>query len=139
MHRKRRNKKFSDDIIPIPDLELATLRELHHGDHLILSNHNILYNNFYGTSQMNTEIALLPHIRREKITITDLCLGKGAFGEVHGGVVRNDNLTEERVAIKVKEININLIGSISNEFHFHRLFSKVPLTWKRKNFYKKLN
>lgn len=139
MHRKRRNKKFSDDIIPIPDLELATLRELHHGDHLILSNHNILYNNFYGTSQMNTEIALLPHIRREKITITDLCLGKGAFGEVHGGVVRSDNLTEERVAIKVNWNILYFIECISNKFHSCRLFTKVPMTWKRKNSYKKLN
>ncbi|CRK90687.1 CLUMA_CG004384, isoform A, partial [Clunio marinus] len=82
IYRNRRNKKFHDDIAPIPDFELATLRDLHSGEHLILSNRNILYNPFNGSSFINTEIKHLPNIHLSQIIITDRCLGKGAFGEV---------------------------------------------------------
>lgn len=101
IYRNRRNKKFHEDIVPIPDFELATLRDLHSGEHLILSNRNILYNQFYGSSFINTEIKHLPHIHINQIIITERCLGKGAFGEVWCGIVRNEDGTEERVAIKV--------------------------------------
>lgn len=47
------------------------------------------------------EIKQLPHIHISQIYPTDRCLGKGAFGEVWCGIIRNENGTEERVAIKV--------------------------------------
>lgn len=47
------------------------------------------------------DIALLPQIRREQITIANF-LGSGAFGEVYEGFVRNvlETELETRVAIK---------------------------------------
>jgi hypothetical protein len=87
--------------MPIPDFELATLRDIHFDEHLILSNRNILYNQFYGASTNSTEIKHLPHIHLSQIIITDRCLGKGAFGEVWCGIVKNEDGTEEKVAIKV--------------------------------------
>lgn len=106
IYRNRRNKKFHDDISPIPDFELATLRDLHSGEHLILSNRNILYNQFYGSSFINTEIKHLPHIHLSQIIITDRCLGKGAFGAVWCGMLKIEDGGEERVAIKVRLIKL---------------------------------
>ena len=67
---------------------------------MILNNRNILYNHFYGPF-LNPEIKHLPQIHQNQIIITDRCLGKGAFGEVWSGVVKNDDGSEELVAIKV--------------------------------------
>lgn len=48
----------------------------------------------------DAEIALLPHIRRDQITMSNF-LGSGAFGEVYEGCVKNvGNEVETRVAIK---------------------------------------
>ena len=104
IYRNRRHKKFHEDIMPIPDFELATLRDIHFDEHLILSNRNILYNQFYGSSINNTEIKHLPHIHLSQVIITDRCLGKGAFGEVWCGMVKNEDGSEENVAIKVSKI-----------------------------------
>lgn len=70
------------------------------GDNMILNNRNILYNHFYGPF-LNPEIKHLPQIHQNQIIVTDRCLGKGAFGEVWSGVVKNDDGSEELVAIKV--------------------------------------
>jgi proto-oncogene tyrosine-protein kinase ROS len=86
--------------MPIPDFELSTLRDLQLGDNMILNNRNILYNHFYGPF-LNPEIKHLPQIHQNQIIITDRCLGKGAFGEVWSGIVKNDDGSEELVAIKV--------------------------------------
>ena len=90
--------------MPIPDFELATLRDIHFDEHLILSNRNILYNQFYGSSINNTEIKHLPHIHLSQVIITDRCLGKGAFGEVWCGMVKTEDGSEENVAIKVSKL-----------------------------------
>jgi hypothetical protein len=103
--RNNREKKFTDSGVRIPDFELATLRDLHAGEHLILSNRNILYNQFNGSAFLNTEIKHLSHIHISQIIITDRCLGKGAFGEVWCGMVQNDDGTDEQVAIKVRILN----------------------------------
>lgn len=49
----------------------------------------------------DAELASLPHIRREQITLTKF-LGSGAFGEVFEGVARQINGTtiETKVAVK---------------------------------------
>lgn len=99
--RNNREKKLGAAGQRIPDLELATLRDLHSGEHLILSNRNILYNPFHGSAFLNTEIKHLPQIHLNQILITDRCLGKGAFGEVWCGILRNEEGVEEQVAIKV--------------------------------------
>ncbi|XP_070506786.1 proto-oncogene tyrosine-protein kinase ROS isoform X3 [Chironomus tepperi] len=99
VYRNRREKKFREEGIPIPDFELSTLRDLQLGDNMILNNRNILYNHFYGPF-LNPEIKHLPQIHQNQIIVTDRCLGKGAFGEVWSGVVKNDDGSEELVAIK---------------------------------------
>lgn len=57
----------------------------------------------------DAELASLPHIRREQITLTKF-LGSGAFGEVFEGVARqlNGNTTDTKVAVKVSEIAVYL-------------------------------
>lgn len=98
--------------MPIPDFELATIHGINSGEHLILSNRNILYNQqFYGSAIINTEIKHLPHIHLSQIIITDRCLGKGAFGEVWCGMVHNEDGTDERVAIKVSNALISTSNS----------------------------
>ena len=94
--------------MPIPDFELATLRDLQAGDNFIQSNRNILYNHFYGSQITDTEISLLPHIGREQISLTEF-LGAGAFGEVHGGILirLDEDEAELRVAVKVGFSPIN--------------------------------
>jgi len=89
---------FHDSVITrIPDVELANLRELPRTGNFIHSN-NILYTIGPLT---DSEVALLPHIRRDQITMTEF-LGSGAFGEVYEGLVQEDNGDgETRVAIKV--------------------------------------
>jgi proto-oncogene tyrosine-protein kinase ROS len=84
-----------------PDVELATLRELPRRGNFV-QNTNALYT----TADIPTdeEIALLPHIRRDQITLTKF-LGSGAFGEVFEGNARNlanSGGAETRVAIKVR-------------------------------------
>ncbi|XP_069689840.1 proto-oncogene tyrosine-protein kinase ROS isoform X2 [Periplaneta americana] len=82
-----------------PDVELATLRELPRRGNFV---HNT--NALYTTADIPTdeEIALLPHIRRDQITLTKF-LGSGAFGEVFEGNARNlanSGGAETKVAIK---------------------------------------
>uniref|UniRef100_A0A182IPU5 Tyrosine-protein kinase receptor n=1 Tax=Anopheles atroparvus TaxID=41427 RepID=A0A182IPU5_ANOAO len=82
----------------LPDVELATLRELPRRGNFVHST-NILYDS--GTVR-DAEIALLPQIRRDQITIeVGPLLGSGAFGEVNAGTVKGvEDLMESRVAIK---------------------------------------
>ncbi|CAH0586987.1 unnamed protein product [Chrysodeixis includens] len=78
-----------------PDVELATLRQLptRHST-------NILYNQGVHCPT-DAELASLPHIRREQITLSKF-LGSGAFGEVFEGVARqiNGSTTDTKVAVK---------------------------------------
>ncbi|KAJ2951162.1 hypothetical protein O0L34_g5554 [Tuta absoluta] len=78
------------------DLELATLRQLP-----IRHSTNILYNQGVHCCPTDAELATLPHIRREQITLTKF-LGSGAFGEVFEGVARqiNGTTTDTKVAVK---------------------------------------
>lgn len=88
-----------------PDVELATLRELPRsrgGGGMFQHSTNILYNNGLCNPPTDAEIALLPHIRRDQITLTKF-LGSGAFGEVFEGKAKDleSSGSETRVAIKV--------------------------------------
>ncbi|CAB3226870.1 unnamed protein product [Arctia plantaginis] len=78
-----------------PDVELATLRQLptRHST-------NILYNQGVHCPT-DAELAGLPHIRREQITLTKF-LGSGAFGEVFEGIARqiNGSTADTKVAVK---------------------------------------
>ncbi|XP_014362622.2 proto-oncogene tyrosine-protein kinase ROS isoform X1 [Papilio machaon] len=77
-----------------PDVELATLRQLP-----IRHSNNILYNQG-AASPTEAEIAALPHVRRDHITLNKF-LGSGAFGEVFEGVARLNNGTgDTKVAVK---------------------------------------
>ncbi|XP_044258516.1 proto-oncogene tyrosine-protein kinase ROS isoform X1 [Tribolium madens] len=78
-----------------PDVELATLRELpRRGVH----NTNVLYVSTQPTSE---EMILLPHIRRDQITLMKF-LGSGAFGEVFEGKARGipNSSGDTKVAVK---------------------------------------
>lgn len=78
------------------DVELANLRELPRNGNFVHSN-NILYSLGPLT---DADIALLPQIRRDQITMANF-LGSGAFGEVYEGNVNNVNdEVETKVAIK---------------------------------------
>lgn len=89
-------KKFHDANSGRHDLELATLPHLPRNATFVHSN-NILYTFAPIT---DGDIALLPQIRRDQITIANF-LGSGAFGEVYEGFVRNfATEPETRVAIK---------------------------------------
>ncbi|XP_049872297.1 proto-oncogene tyrosine-protein kinase ROS isoform X2 [Pectinophora gossypiella] len=78
-----------------PDVELATLRQLP-----IRHSTNILYNQGVHCPS-DAELASLPHIRREQITLTKF-LGSGAFGEVFEGIARqiNGSTVDTKVAVK---------------------------------------
>lgn len=78
----------------IPDVELANLREMPRGGNFI--HNNLLYSHGPLT---DADIALLPQIRRDQITMTSF-LGSGAFGEVYEGVVNDVDEADTRVAIK---------------------------------------
>jgi proto-oncogene tyrosine-protein kinase ROS len=92
----RKPKKVQMVSIPRgPDVELATLRELpRRGIH----NTNVLY---VSTQPTSDEVTLLPHIRRDQITLMKF-LGSGAFGEVFEGKAKGISNTtgETKVAIK---------------------------------------
>ncbi|XP_029733314.1 proto-oncogene tyrosine-protein kinase ROS isoform X3 [Aedes albopictus] len=85
-------------LICVFDVELANLRELPRRGNFIHSN-NILYSS---SPLTDSEIALLPQIRREQISMTSSpFLGSGAFGEVYEGIVKGvGGEAETRVAIK---------------------------------------
>lgn len=75
---------------------MATLRDLPRNVNFVQSN-NILYSNHPIT---DAELALLPQIQRDQITMSSF-LGSGAFGEVYEGCVTNMGAEREtRVAIK---------------------------------------
>ncbi|XP_050510998.1 proto-oncogene tyrosine-protein kinase ROS isoform X1 [Diabrotica virgifera virgifera] len=96
--RRNKQKKLQQVVTSaprIPDVELATLRELpKRGVH----NTNILY---FSAQPTPEELGHLPQIRREQITLTTF-LGSGAFGEVFEGRAKgiNNSVTETRVAVK---------------------------------------
>lgn len=95
--RKASDKKhFQDANAGRIDVELATLQNLPRNGTFVQSN-NILYS--FGPIT-DGDIALLPQIRRDQITIANF-LGSGAFGEVYEGFVQNVGTEPEtRVAIK---------------------------------------
>jgi proto-oncogene tyrosine-protein kinase ROS len=108
-----------------PDVELATLRELPRRGNFV---HNT--NALYTTADIPTdeEIALLPHIRRDQITLTKF-LGSGAFGEVFEGNARNlanSEGAETKVAIKVRTCG-SLILAIQIQYHLIHAFVCVIL------------
>lgn len=79
------------------DVELANLNNVPHSGHFV-SRNNILYT-VTGVI-LDSDIASLPQISREQITMCDF-LGSGAFGEVYEGTVKSvTDETETRVAIK---------------------------------------
>ncbi|CAH0553544.1 unnamed protein product [Brassicogethes aeneus] len=96
--RKCSKPKKVQQVVAIPrgpDVELATLRELpRRGVHST----NILY---VSTQPPSEEITLLPHIRRDQITLTKF-LGSGAFGEVYEGKAKGilSSSKETKVAVK---------------------------------------
>lgn len=95
-HRRVPDKKvFHDASTRLPDVELANLRELPRGANFI-HNTNMLYCQGPLT---DADIALLPQIRRDQISMTSF-LGSGAFGEVYEGVVNCSDEADTRVAIK---------------------------------------
>lgn len=76
------------------DVELANLNNVPH----FVRNDNILYT--VNGVLLDSDIASLPQINREQITMGDF-LGCGAFGEVYEGTVKNvGNEHKTRVAIK---------------------------------------
>ncbi|XP_055298116.1 proto-oncogene tyrosine-protein kinase ROS isoform X4 [Sitodiplosis mosellana] len=97
LKRKKSDKKnFQDTNTGRIDVELATLPHLPRNGTFVQSN-NILYT--FGPIT-DGDIALLPQIRRDQITIASF-LGSGAFGEVYEGFVLNVGTElETRVAIK---------------------------------------
>jgi len=108
-----------------PDVELATLRELPRRGNFV---HNT--NALYTTADIPTdeEIALLPHIRRDQITLTKF-LGSGAFGEVFEGNARNltnSGAAETKVAIKVGIFNSLILG-IKIQNHLIHAFLAIIL------------
>ncbi|XP_023241650.1 proto-oncogene tyrosine-protein kinase ROS-like [Centruroides sculpturatus] len=85
--------------LPIPDTELATLRELPLNGNFVHQT-NALYS--IGDIPTDEELAMLPQIRREQIILTKF-LGSGAFGEVFEGIAHDLNGENEppvKVAIK---------------------------------------
>ncbi|KAF5278624.1 hypothetical protein FQA39_LY00666 [Lamprigera yunnana] len=80
-----------------PDVELATLREL---PRRWVHNTNILYT----ANQLSSdEITMLPHIRRDQITLMKF-LGSGAFGEVFEGKARNITNDESEINVAIKTL-----------------------------------
>lgn len=83
------------------DVELAILRDLPRRRNFVQST-NALYTSA-DFVPCEADLAMLPHIRREQITLTKF-LGSGAFGEVFEGNARNlpdVDTVETRVAVKV--------------------------------------
>lgn len=109
--RKSAKKNLHGHSPRIPDVELATLRELPRGGNLIHSN-NILYTHGPLT---DTDIALLPQIRREQITMTSF-LGSGAFGEVYEGIVKNTNVDVDETRVAIKTLRKGATAQEKNEF-----------------------
>lgn len=109
--RKNEKKNFHGHSPRIPDVELATLRELPRGANLIHSN-NILYTHGPLT---DTDIALLPQIRREQITMTSF-LGSGAFGEVYEGIVKNVSIDDDEARVAIKTLRKGATVQEKGEF-----------------------
>ncbi len=83
---------------PCPDL--AALRELPIREGFVQQN-NAIYG--IGDVDLDEELATLPHIRKENLTLTKF-LGSGAFGEVFEGVATylpGSDQIDARVAVKV--------------------------------------
>ncbi|CAK1555335.1 unnamed protein product [Leptosia nina] len=92
-----------------PDVELATLRQLP-----IRHSTNILYNQgMYCPS--DAELAALPHIRREQITLTKF-LGSGAFGEVFEGLARHIDTNNPNTKVAVKTLRKGATEQEKTEF-----------------------
>ncbi|XP_037919299.1 protein sevenless isoform X2 [Hermetia illucens] len=95
-HRSANKKIANGTTSALSDVELANLRELPRGGNFIHTT-NILY---MPGPLTDADVALLPQIRRDQITMSNL-LGSGAFGEVYEGCVKNvNNVVETKVAIK---------------------------------------
>ncbi|CAG0880734.1 unnamed protein product [Darwinula stevensoni] len=83
--RKEAEKKMLNHELMHRDMELATLPELPRDGNFIQATNAIYLGSDPPTDE---EIALLPRIAKEDITLTHF-LGSGAFGEVYEGVARN--------------------------------------------------
>ncbi|XP_045769581.1 proto-oncogene tyrosine-protein kinase ROS isoform X2 [Maniola jurtina] len=92
-----------------PDVELATLRQLP-----IRHSTNILYNQGVHCPS-DAELASLPHIRREQITLTKF-LGSGAFGEVFEGVARQLGGANADTKVAVKTLRKGATEQEKTEF-----------------------
>ncbi|XP_067675199.1 proto-oncogene tyrosine-protein kinase ROS-like isoform X2 [Haliotis asinina] len=100
MRRRKEERKKTRQFISmyrVPDMELATLREL---PHTTVQQSNTLYAiNITPTAE---DIEALPHFMRDQLTLTKF-LGSGAFGEVFMGVARDilsDSSGDTKVAVK---------------------------------------
>ncbi|RZC34249.1 proto-oncogene tyrosine-protein kinase ROS, partial [Asbolus verrucosus] len=92
-----------------PDVELATLRELpRRGIH----NTNVLY---VSTQPNSDELTLLPHIRRDQITLMKF-LGSGAFGEVFEGKAKGILNTNGETKVAVKTLRKGASDQEKSEF-----------------------
>lgn len=109
--RKGLKKNLHGHSPGVPDVELATLRELPRGANLIHSN-NILYTHGPLT---DTDIALLPQIRRDQITMTSF-LGSGAFGEVYEGIVKNVTVDDAETRVAIKTLRKGATAQEKSEF-----------------------
>ncbi len=109
--RKNLKKNLHGHSPRIPDVELATLRELPRGGNLIHSN-NVLYTHGPLT---DTDIALLPQIRRDQITMTSF-LGSGAFGEVYEGIVKNASVDDAEARVAIKTLRKGATAQEKSEF-----------------------
>ena len=84
--------------------DLATLRELPQRDTFVQQN-NAIYGVGAGDCDLAQELALLPHIRYEDLRMTKF-LGRGAFGEVYEGNIKqlpesnHQQSISSRVAVK---------------------------------------
>ncbi|XP_060523893.1 proto-oncogene tyrosine-protein kinase ROS isoform X2 [Cylas formicarius] len=105
-------QKKIQHVMPVarrPDVELATLRELpRRGIHST----NILYVSAVSTPE---EITMLPHIRRDQITLTNF-LGSGAFGEVYEGEAKQLGNGASDLKVAVKTLKKGASEQEKNEF-----------------------
>lgn len=77
-----------------------------------MQSNNILYS--FGPIT-DCDIALLPQIRREQITIANF-LGSGAFGEVYEGFVRNVSSAELETRVAIKTLRKGATEQEKGEF-----------------------
>jgi len=88
----------------VPDVELATLREMPRRANFI-HRLNTLYSLGDHLGSPEDDLVAVPRISRQQITLTNF-LGSGAFGEVFEGNARGVGDADTKVAIKVSAIDL---------------------------------